>query len=151
MKKIFNALFYVLKFLLLIASFGLTLFIFIRMNVRLEKNIISNISEFIPFALLLVLFIINIIFNQKGVTKNVFYNLTCCLVLATITCVCCRAILDKNLVLNAKYGYGVDFNFFDNFVAYINIMLYSVSIANILFMFREKEEKVQKSKKSKKA
>ena len=73
------------------------------------------------------------------------------MVLATIVCVTLRAVFDTNMVLNEKYGYGVDFNFFDNFVAYINIMLYGLSIANILFMFREKEEKVQKSKKLKKA
>lgn len=151
MKKIFNWLFYGLKFLLLIAALGLTLFVLIRMNVRLEKNMMSILPELIPFVLLLILFIVNMIFKQKGVNENIFYNLTCCLVLATIVCVALRAVFDTNMVLNEKYGYGVDFNFFDNFIAYINIMLYGLSIANILFMFREKEEKVQKSKKLKKA
>ena len=151
MKKIFNWLFYGLKLLLLIAALGLTLFVLIRMNVRLEKNMMSVLPELVPFALLLILFIVNMIFKQKGVNENIFYNLTCSLVLATIVCVTLRAVLDTNMVLNEKYGYGVDFNFFDNFVAYINIMLYGLSIANILFMFREKEDKVQKSKKLKKA
>ena len=151
MKKIFNALFYVLKFLLLIASFGLTLFVLIRMNVRLEKNMMSILPELIPFVLLLILFIVNMIFKQKGIRENIFYNLTCCLVLATIVCVTLRAVFDTNMVLNEKYGYGVDFNFFDNFVAYINIMLYGLSIANILFMFREKDKNIEKSKNLKKA
>ena len=44
------------------------------------------------------------------------------------------------MVLNEKYGYGVDFNFFDNFIAYMNIMLYGLSIANIFFMFKEREK-----------
>lgn len=151
MKKIFNWLFYGLKFLLLIAALGLTLFVLIRMNVRLEKNMMSVLPELVPFALLLILFIVNMIFKQKGVNENIFYNLTCSLVLATIVCVTLRAVLDTNMVLNEKYGYGVDFNFFDNFVAYINIMLYGLSIANILFMFREKDKNVEKSKELKNA
>lgn len=152
MKKIFNILFYVLKFILLIAAFGLTLFILIRMNIRLDKSITDSLSNFIPFIILFILFIVNMILKQSSVTKNVFYNLTCCLVLGTIVLVSLRSILDTNMVLNGKYGYGIDFNFFDNFLAYINIMLYGLSIANIFFMFREKEDiKVEKThKKTKK-
>ena len=141
MKKIFNALFYVFKFFLLIAAFGLTLYILIRMNIRLEQNIASILPRFIPYFLLLVLFMINIIFKQTGVTKNVFYNLTCCLVFVTIVFVSYRAIFDTNMVMNFKYGYGIDFNFFDNFMAYINIMLYGLAIADVLFMFRKSENK----------
>lgn len=141
MKKIFNILFYILKFILLIAAFGLTLFIIIRMNVRLDKSVMSSFKSFIPFVVLFILFIVNMIFRQKGVTDNLFYNLTCCLVLSTIIVVSLRSMLDTNMVLNEKYGYGIDFNFFDNFLAYINIMLYGLSIANIFFMFKEKEAK----------
>ena len=151
MKKIFNGLFYVLKFLLLIAAFALSLFIFIRMNMRLNKDIVSVLPQFIPFFLLLVLFIINMIFKQESVTKCLFYNLTCCLVLTTIVLVSLRSIMDTNMVLNEKYGYGIDFNFFDNFLAYIKIMLYGLSIANVLFMFREKDNDEKKSKKLKEA
>ena len=62
-----------------------------------------------------------------------------------------RSLLDTNMVLNEKYGYGVDFNFFDNFIPYIKIMLYGLSIADVLFMFREKDnDKIKDEKKSKK-
>lgn len=148
MKKIFNYMFYGLKFLFLIGAFGLTLFIMIRMNVRLEKSMVSILPVFIPFVLLLVVFIINMIFKQKGVSDNLFYNITCCLVFATIIFVCYRAMFDTNMVLNEKYGYGVDFNFFDNFVAYINIMLYGLFIANIFFMFKEREKEKPKKVKA---
>lgn len=152
MKKIFNGLFYGLKFLLLIGAFGLTLFILIRMNMRLEKDMMSILPQFIPFMVLLVLFIINMILKQVGVSKNLFYNLTCCLVFSTIIVAGCRAIFDTNMVLNVKYGYGIDFNFFDNFLPYLKIMLYGLIIANILFMFREKENVMgEKSKMNKKA
>ena len=153
MKKIFNGLFYGLKFLLLIAAFALALFIFIRMNMRLNKDIISVLPQFVPFLLLLILFIINMIFRQEGVTKCLFYNLTCCLVLTTIVLVSLRAILDTNMVLNGKYGYGIDFNFFDNFLAYIDMMVYGLIISNILFMFKEKDnikdEKIESDKSNK--
>lgn len=151
MKKIFNILFYGLKFILLIAAFGLTLFILIRMNVRLDKSMMTSLSSFVPFIILFILFVINMLFKQSNITKNLFYNLTCCLVLGTIVLVSLRSILDTNMVLNGKYGYGIDFNFFDNFLAYINIMLYGLSIANILFMFREKDKNIEKSKNLKKA
>ncbi len=151
MKKIFNGLFYGLKFLLFVVAFGLTLFILIRMNMRLNKDFTSIISEFIPFVILLILFIVNLLFKQKNISKNLFYNLTCCLVLSTIIVVALRSLLDTNMVLNEKYGYGVDFNFFDNFIPYIKIMLYGLSIADILFMFREKDnDKIKDEKKSKK-
>ena len=139
MKKIFNSLFYILKYLLLIAAFGLTLFILIRMNVRLDKDMMTILPELISFALLLILFVLNMIFRQSSVSDNIFYNLTCCLVLGTIIFVDLRSVLDTNMVLNAKYGYDIDFKFFDNFIAYIKIMLYGLSIANILFMVRERK------------
>lgn len=140
MKKIFNYMFYGLKFLLLIASFAICLFIMMRMNMRLDKSFVTIIPELIPFLILLVIFIINIILNQKEVTDNLFYNITCCLVLATILFVGYRAIFDKNMVLNEKYGYGIDFNYFDNFISYIKIMLYGLVIGNIFFMFKDREE-----------
>ena len=140
MKKIFNYMFYGLKFLFLIASFAICLFIMMRMNMRLDKSFTTIIPELIPFLILLVIFIINIILNQKEVTDNLFYNITCCLVLATILFVGYRAIFDKNMVLNEKYGYGIDFNYFDNFISYIKIMLYGLVIANIFFMFKDREE-----------
>ncbi len=150
MKKILNGLFYFLKFLLLIGAFGLTLFILVRMNIRLDKSVTTIIPEIVPFILILLVFIINFIFKQKGVTDNVFYNITCCLVFTTIIVASLRAIFDTNMVLNKKYGYGIDFNFFDNFIAYIKIMVYGLSIANLFLMFREKD-KDEKPKKEKKA
>ncbi len=153
MKRIFNGLFYGLKFLLLIAAFTLSLFIFLRMNMRLDKSFVSVLPQFIPFVILLILFIVNMLFKQEGVTKCLFYNLTCSLVLTTIVLVSLRAIMDTNMVLNGKYGYGIDFNFFDNFLAYIDIMVYGLIISNILFMFKEKDnikdEKIESDKSNK--
>lgn len=123
------------------------------MNMRLDKSFVSVLPQFIPFVILLILFIVNMLFKQEGVTKCLFYNLTCSLVLTTIVLVSLRAIMDTNMVLNGKYGYGIDFNFFDNFLAYIDIMVYGLIISNILFMFKEKDnikdEKIESDKSNK--
>ena len=123
------------------------------MNMRLDKSFVSVLPQFLPFVILLILFIVNMLFKQEGVTKCLFYNLTCSLVLTTIVLVSLRAIMDTNMVLNGKYGYGIDFNFFDNFLAYIDIMVYGLIISNILFMFKEKDnikdEKIESDKSNK--
>ncbi len=143
MKKIINLLFYFLKFLLLLGAFGLTLMIIVQMNNRLEKGFATSIPIFIPFIAILILFVINLILKQHGVSKNIFYNITCCLVFAVIIVVGYRALTDKNMVLNEKYGYDIDFNYFNNFVSYLKLLLYGLSIGNIFLMFHEKEEKAK--------
>lgn len=137
MKKILNILFYVLKFILFLAAFGLTLMIIVQMNHRLNKSFMTTVNVFIPFIILLILFIVNLIFKHKNLTDNIFYNITCCLVFLTIIYVSYRALSDKNMVLNEKYGYGIDFNYFSNFVSYLKIMLYGLNIGNIFLMFQK--------------
>ena len=135
MKRILNGIFHILKLILLIVSFGLTLIIIIHINNRLNKGFNTVISVFVPYIVLFVLFCLNLILRRKGVNKNIFYNITCCLVFATILVVVYRSYNDKNMVLNQKYGYGIDFNYFNNFISYMKIMLYGLSIANVFLMF----------------
>lgn len=151
MKKIFNGLFYFLKFLLFLVAFGLTVFILVRMNIRLEKSFTTLIPQLLPFGLLLILLIINLFLRQKSVNNNIFYNITSCLVFVAIIFVSYRSIFDTNMVLNEKYGYGVEFNYFDNFIPYIKIMLYGLIIGDIFFMFRIKDKDEVVVKKTKKA
>ncbi len=139
MQKVLNMFLYILKFLLLLGSFGITLFVILKMNQRLDKDILSSYAVFLPFILLLLLFIINIVFSQKSVTNNLFYNITCDLVFLVIIVAGLRALFDTNMVLSERYGYGIDFNYFDNFISYLKLMLYGLCIANILFMFHMKE------------
>lgn len=146
MKKILNIMFDILKYVLLLGAFAITLFIIVRMNARLNKSFSSVISEFIPFLLIFILYVINIIFKQDSVNDNIFYNLTSCIVFATIIVVGYRAFADKNMVLNEKYGYGVDFNYFNTFIAYMKIMLYGLSVSNVLFMIHPKEKTSKKEK-----
>ncbi len=142
MKKIFNGLFYFLKFLLFVASFSLTLLIIVQMYNRLGKDVFDSIPVFVPYLCLLILFIINILLRQKSVTKCVFYNITCCLVFGTILVVGLRAMFDSNMILRAQLGRKINFNFFDYFIPFMKVMLYGLSISNFFLMFTgEKKEK----------
>ena len=140
MKKILNIILAILKYILLLGAFAITLFIIVRMNTRLNKNFSAVIIELIPFIVIFLLLIINLVFKQGGVNNNIFYNLTSCIVFTTIIIVGYRAFADKNMVLNEKYGYGVDFNYFNTFISYMKIMLYGLSASNILFMIPTKEK-----------
>ena len=100
MKKIINGLCSFLKYVCLIISFGLTLFIILRMYTRLNKSLSEAIFIFLPYLLLLILFIVNSFFKKEGITKNIFYNITATLVFATNIFVCYRAVFDKNMLFN---------------------------------------------------
>lgn len=141
MKKILNGTFMFLKFILLILGFGLSFFIVLSMYKRVDKNLVESIPIFTPYIIILLIFFINIIFGQKSVNRNLFYNLTCCLVFSCIVIVCLRAILDKNMLLNSIMGYNINFSYFNDFISFMKIMLYGLSLANIFFMIHEKEEK----------
>ena len=146
MQRILNGIFHIFKFILLIAAFAITLMIIIQMNYRLNKVFDTTISVFIPYVVLFILFCIDIIFRRKGVNKNIFYNITCCLVFATILVAGYRSYMDKNMVLNQKYGQGIDFNYFNNFISYMKLMLYGLSLANIFLIFQSnKEEEIEES------
>lgn len=141
MKKILNGLFYFLKFLLFFASFSLSLFIIVQMYQRLGKNITESAKVFLPYFVIIILFIINLFAKQKSVTQNIFYNITCTLVFATILVVGLRAMFDSNMVLRQQLGRNINFNFFDYFIPFMKIMLYGLSISNIFLMFSVKTKK----------
>ena len=74
MKKILNIIFAVLKYILLLGAFAITLFIMVRMNVRLEKSFATLLPEFIPFLIIFLLFIINLVFKKEVVNNNIFLS-----------------------------------------------------------------------------
>ena len=119
---------------------------------RLEKDIFgANLFEFlkvvIPFIILLILILVNSFLNIKTVKDNIFYNLTSFIVLITISIFCYRALLDQNMFLWHKYGYNINFNYFSDQIASIQVMLYGLSLANILLIIKDKlsvDKKVNK-------
>ncbi|MGN0973354.1 MAG: hypothetical protein ACI4OT_01280 [Bacilli bacterium] len=141
MTSIVNKIFSILKYILLIISFVLTLYIVIYMYHRLNKSLIQSYKIFIPFIIIFVLFCINFLFNKKKVQKNLFYNITCCLVFCLIIFVDYRTIFDTYMLANSKLGYNINFNYFNDFLIPLKIMLYGLSITNILLMINFKSKK----------
>ncbi len=152
MTKILNKLIYILKNILLPLTFIATIYITVFMFKRLEKDIFgANLFEFlkvvIPFIILLILILVNSFLNIKTVKDNIFYNLTSFIVLITISIFCYRALLDQNMFLWHKYGYNINFNYFSDQIASIQVMLYGLSLANILLIIKDKlnvDKKVNK-------
>ncbi len=134
MIKIINAIFSILKVLLLLISFVFTFYIIIHMYQRLEKNMIDAISNFIPFVLLFILFAINIIFKQKSVNQCFFYNVTCCLVFVMLLFAVYRTFFDRNMIAIIRLGYDINFNYFADIIAPMKAMLYILSLSNVLLM-----------------
>ena len=141
MREILNGILKFFKWVLFIISFATTFYIVLSMYDRLDKNIIESVDIFIPFIILLILFFINLVAKQNSVSKNLFYNLTSVIVFLTILIVDVRTIFDKNMVLSEIMGYGINFSYFSDFLSFMKVLLYGLSIANIFFMFQVKKEK----------
>ncbi len=154
MTKILNGMFYFLKFVLIVAAFGSSLYVLIAMYQRLDKNMFDLLKVFIPYIVLIIIFIFNIFLKQHSVTKNVFYNLTCCLVFATITLLACRAIFDSSMLMKLKTSYNVNFDFYSDMLTFINVMLYGLCIADIFLVLSDakfkfgKKNKIQENSKN---
>ena len=138
MNKKLNIFLNILKMLFLIVSFGLVIYIIIGMNYRLANSLFNSILYLIPFVILLFIYILNFIFKQDRINNNLFYNLTSLLVFIVIIFVCIRTVFDKGMLLNVVMGYGINFNYFSDFIIFMEIMLYGLIISNLLFMLNMK-------------
>lgn len=135
MKKVINIMLGVLKYLLLLVAFSASLFIVLKMNQRLGKSITDSINIFIPYGILLLLYILNFSLDRRAILDNLFYNLTSCLVFSTNLVVFYRAVFDYNMLFNGIQKMGVNFNYFNDYLSFNRIMLYGLIIADIIFMF----------------
>ena len=158
MTKILNKLFRILHIIMLPILLVATIYIVMFMFQRLEKEIFgANFLEFLgvifPYLLLIILNIINMFLKQNNVKDNLFYNTTAFLVMIVITVFCLRALFDQNMFLWHKYGYNMNFNYFSDQIAPMKVMLYGLSIANVVLMidgYIKSENKSEKNLKAKK-
>ena len=136
MNKILSKLLSVLKYLLLLFAFALTLFGIINTYKRLEKPILDAIPVFIPFALVLILFVISIFVKKAKMGENLLFNFTAVIMFIVIIIIGIRAKFDTNMML--YYKYKIDYNplFFADNLSSIKIMLYCLSISNLFFLLK---------------
>ena len=151
MVNIINKLFSFLKVILLLVSFVLVLYITMYMYYNLEKQPLGSdfmefFSNLIPFVLLLIIFVINLVARQKSVNNSIFYNLTSVVVFAAIIFMGYRAMFDQNMVLWHKTDYHINFEYFADQLSQIKVMVYGLIGANVLLMIEgwlSKEKKVK--------
>lgn len=140
MIKILNGFFNFLKYVLLMISFMFTFYIILSMYERLEKSIVEALSIFIPYLVLFLLMSFNMIFRQKQVTNNLFFNLTACLVFGVFVFVGYRTLMDEAMVTRYLTDYNIAFQYFSDMVAPLNAMMYLLIASDIFLIFTKKEE-----------
>ena len=147
MEKILAKLFGFLKYLLLIIAFGLVFFGIMKTYARLDKSLVEAFDIFLPFALVLVMFIANLFVKNKHVNDNLFFNFVSVLAFLVIILVCFRALFDTNMILWSKYN--IEFNpaYFADNLSLVQALLYMVFGANVVLFIcgivdRDKKRKI---------
>ena len=145
MKDILSKLFGFFKYILLIVSFGLVLYGIMMTYSRLEKPLTDAVSVFLPFVVVLVMFLISLIVGSSKVNNNLLFNFVSCFVFITIIVVCLRSLFDDKMILFYKYQMNFNPAFFADNLSIIEVMLYMIGSANALLLLSQFTSKVKKS------
>lgn len=132
MEKLLCKFFSFLKYVLFIIAFGLVFFGVVKTYNRLDKSLVEAVWVFIPFAFVLVMFIINMFYKNKYVNDNLFFNFVSFLVFGVIIMVCLRAMFDTNMILYHRYEIGFNPSYFADNLSLIEALLYMIGAANVL-------------------
>lgn len=147
MKEILCKFFGFFKYILLIVAFGLVFYGIMVTYGRLEKPLTEAVDVFVPFAFVLLTFIVTLIVKSKSVGENLLFNFVAVFVFVVIIIVCLRAMFDTNMIL--FYRYGIDYNpaFLSDNLSAIEAMLYMIGGANVVLLLCDFIKREKKSKK----
>lgn len=125
--------------LLLVISFLFVLYINVYQFFSLNSNPFGNdffefFSVLLPFVLLMCLYFINFVNNHYIVNNNITYKLISIFSLIVILFILYRSIFDDSLILWYKTNYHINFDYFNNHLIYIKLILYGLSLVNIIFI-----------------
>ena len=134
MKDVLAKLFGILKYILLIVSFGLVFFGIMTTYSRLNKSLLDAVGVFLPFALVLIVFIISMVMGSKLSNSKLLFNFVSCLVFAVTIVIGLRSIFDKNMLLFYKYQINFNPTFFSDNLSAIEFMLYMIFISNVILI-----------------
>lgn len=134
MKDILIKSFGFLKYVFLIIAFGIVLYGIIVTYSRLEKPITEAYDVFLPFALVLLVFIVSLFVNIKASTSKLLLNFVSCAVFIVTIVIGLRSIFDKYMLLYHKYQINFNPTFFSDNLSAIEIMLYMVFVSNVLLI-----------------
>lgn len=126
MTKFINNVLLVMRYILFILSFSVTIY---GMNSYFSYEIFVII---IPYILLLIAFVVDLCFKRRKILNNCFYNLTACLVFGLNIFIIFKSLYG-NMMLNST-----NYNYFNVYYSFFIIMLYGLFWANILFLISSK-------------
>ena len=145
MSKILSRLFNALKYLLLVVSFILILYGVMVMYKRLDKSMLEAIPLFIPFVLVLTIYIVNIFVKSNIIRDNLLFNFTSVLIFIAIIIIGVRAKYDTNMLVFYKYGINYNPLYLSDNLSTIKTCLYVLFASNLLFLisifFEDKKKK----------
>ena len=132
MKKIINRILFVSKMFLFLFSFLMCFYLFLLMNNYDKFSVLSIILGFLPFFLVLLVFVFSWAF-KKGVDNTIF-NIVNLLAFIVILFVLIRTFFDKNMVyiVNKKINYY----YFHHELPMIKTLLYLILLGNVLMLKR---------------
>lgn len=149
MRELLSKIFSFLKYILLIAAFGLVFYGIINTYGRLEKPLTDAINIFIPFGLVLIVFLINMFVKSKNISNNLLFNFVSVLVFVVTIIICLRSMFDTNMILFHRYGIDYNPSFFSDNLSAICAMMYMIFGANVILLICDmigKEKKVNVKK-----
>ena len=99
MKDILSKVFGFLKYILLIVSLGLVLFGIMTTYSRLNKPLLEAVSVFVPFVLVLLVFVVSLVMRSKLSDSKLLFNFVSCFVFVVTIIIGLRSMFDKNMLL----------------------------------------------------
>ncbi len=136
MTKILSKMFSILKILLLLGAFSLIFIGILFTYKRLNKTVIDAIPIFLPFVLIFILLIVNIIIRKAKINEILIFNFTSCIMFAAIIYIGYRAKFDTNMLLYYKYQINYNPSYLSDNISSIKVMLYALVAANVFYLLK---------------
>ena len=137
MIKLINKILIYNKIVFLLIAFTITLYIlFLRMD-YLDLGIGSLLPLFIPLLLVLIGYVFSYFLNKAN--DNIFYNISCVLVLLAIIVIDYRTVFDHNIISI----YNINIGYFNIHTLKIEVMLYLTFIGNLMLFYKEKKQSIK--------
>ena len=133
MTKLINKVLFLIKIILLLLDFILTLYIMLMFNSMREGELGILITTCIPLLLVLIIFVISFFF-RKG-NDNLLFNVSTILALLVILVIGIRTIFDQNMTMWIKDK--MNFYYFRNQIYLIKILCYSIFFGNLCTIYSE--------------
>ncbi len=147
MSNILSKMFFYLRYVLIIGAFFLVFWGLTFTYQRLEKPMSEAINVLIPFALVFLVFIVNLFIGKKECSENLLFNFGTFLILSVTILIGLRAKFDTNMLIYYKYNISYNSAYLADNLAMIESMFYVIFGSNILLIVSALLDKKKADKK----